>query len=125
MCFGSKAGVVKSYYVEKEGVTVIAGFIRNGSSGAPLSFDTTHFHIEGKEGSWLAFDSIIIDGRQFFLMEHEIYGKEAASPHSRWKLRRIWSVDGSKERGKYLACAAGCFFFYVLNSGEFLCIIKP
>ncbi len=74
----NKAGVVTSYYVEKEGFTVIAGFIRNGSSGAPLSFDTTHFHIEGKEGSWLAFDSVIIDGRQFFLMEHETYGKEAA-----------------------------------------------
>lgn len=64
--------------MEKEGFTVIAGFIRHGSSGAPLSFDTTHFHIEGKEGSWLAFDSIIIDGRQFLLMEHETYGKEAA-----------------------------------------------
>ncbi len=74
----NKAGVVMTYYVEKEGFTVIAGFIRNGSSGALVSFDTTRFHIEGKEGSWLAFDSIIIDGRQFFLMEHETYGKEAA-----------------------------------------------
>ena len=74
----NKAGVVTSYYVEKEGFTVIAGFIRNGSSGALVSFDTTHFHIKGKEGSWLAFDSVIIDGRQFFLMEHETYGKEAA-----------------------------------------------
>ncbi len=74
----NKAGVVTSYYVEKEGFAVIAGFIRNGSSSAPLSFDTTHFHIEGKEGSWLAFDSMIVDGRQFFLMEHETYGKEAA-----------------------------------------------
>ena len=74
----NKAGVVTSYYVEKEGFTVIAGFIRNGSSGALVSLDTADFHIEGKEGSWLAFDSIIIDGRQFFLMEHETYGKEAA-----------------------------------------------
>ncbi|GFI48791.1 hypothetical protein IMSAGC019_04128 [Lachnospiraceae bacterium] len=74
----NKAGVVTSYYVEKEEFTVIAGFIRYGSSSAPLSFDTTHFHIEGKEGNWLAFDSIIIDGGQFFLMEHETYGKEAA-----------------------------------------------
>ena len=74
----NKAGVVSSYYVEKDGFTVIAGFIRKGSSSALVSFDTTHFHIEGREGSWLAFDSIIIDGRQFFLMEHETYGKEAA-----------------------------------------------
>jgi len=72
----NKEGVVTSYYVEKAGFTVLAGFIRNGSSGALISFDTTDFHIEGKEGSWLAFDSIIIDGKQFFLMEHETYGRE-------------------------------------------------
>ena len=74
----NKAGVVTSYYVEKEGFTVIAGFIRKSSSGALVSLDTEDFHIEGKEGSWLAFDSMIIDGRQFFLMEHETYGKDAA-----------------------------------------------
>lgn len=74
----NREGIVTSYYVEKTGFTVIAGFIRNGSSGALVSFDTTDFHIEGKEGSWLAFDSIIIDGKQFFLMEHETYGKEMA-----------------------------------------------
>lgn len=74
----NKEGAVTSYYVEKTGFTVIAGFIRNGSSGSLVSFDTTDFRIEGKEGSWLAFDSIIIDGKQFFLMEHEKYGKEVA-----------------------------------------------
>ena len=74
----NKGGVVTSYYVEKDGFTVIAGFIQKGSSGALVSIDTEDFHIEGKEGSWHAFDSIIIDGRQFFLMEHETYGKEVA-----------------------------------------------
>lgn len=73
------AGEVTAYYVEKEGFTVIAGFIRNGSSGALVSYDTTDFHIEGKEGSWLSYDSIIIDGKEFFLMEHTTYGKEAAN----------------------------------------------
>ena len=72
----NKGGVVTSYYVEKDGFTVITGFIQKGSSGALVSIDTSDFHIEGKEGSWHAFDSIIIDGRQFFLMEHETYGKE-------------------------------------------------
>ena len=67
-----------SYYVEKNGFIVLSGFIQNSSSDAVVSFDTTDFHIEGKEGSWLAFDSIIIDGKEFFLMEHEKYGKEAA-----------------------------------------------
>ena len=72
----NKGGVVAAYYVEKEGFTAIAGFIRPGSSGAPVSFGTSGFHIEGKEGSWHAFDSIIVDGREFFLMEHEAYGKD-------------------------------------------------
>ena len=74
----NKGGVVTSYYVEKDGFTVITGFIQKGSSGALVSIDTADFHIEGKEGSWHAFDSIIIDGRQFFLMEHKTYGKEVA-----------------------------------------------
>lgn len=74
----NKEGVITSYYVEKEGFIVIVGFIRNGSSSTLISFDTTDFHIEGKEGSWLAFDSIIIDGKEFFLMEHTTYGSDAA-----------------------------------------------
>ena len=74
----NKDGVVISYYVEKDGFTVIAGFIRKGSTGALVSIDTSDFHIEGKKGNWLAFDSIIVDGREFFLMEHETYGKEVA-----------------------------------------------
>ena len=74
----NKDGVVISYYVEKEGFTVIAVFIRKGSSGTLVSIDTEDFHIEGKKGSWLAFDSIIVDGREFFLMENKDYGKDAA-----------------------------------------------
>lgn len=75
----NQAGEVTSYYVEPEGFVTLAGFIRLGSSGALISYGTTDFHIEGKEGSWLAYDSIIIDGREFFLMEHTTYGAEAAN----------------------------------------------
>lgn len=74
----NKEGVITSYYVEKNGFIVIAGFIRIGSSSAVISLETADFHIEGKEGSWLAFDSIIIDGKEFFLMEHTTYGADAA-----------------------------------------------
>lgn len=75
----NKNGEVTAYYIEKEGFTMIAGFIRNGSCGALISYDTTDFHIKGKEGSWLAYDSIMIDGKEFFLMEHTTYGKDAAN----------------------------------------------
>ena len=49
----NSGGEVTAYYVEKEGFIVIAGFLRLGSSGALISYDTTDFHIEGKEGSCL------------------------------------------------------------------------
>lgn len=71
-------GTVTSYYVEKEGFTVIDNFICNASSGTAVSIETTGFHIQGKKGTWLAFDSIRINEKEFFLMEHENYGKEAA-----------------------------------------------
>ncbi len=75
-----REGMVISYYVEKNGFTVIENFISegSGSSGTAVSIDTTNFKIEGKAGSWLAFDSIRLEGQEFFLMEHETYGKEAA-----------------------------------------------
>lgn len=72
----NRVGAITSYYVEKDGFTILASFIRNGSSGTLISFETTDFHVEGKNGSWLTIDSMIIDGREFFLMEHEEYGAD-------------------------------------------------
>lgn len=76
----NRAGTVISYYVEKNGFTVIEDFIKkeSSSSGSAVTIDTVNFQIEGKAGSWLAFDSIRLEGKEFFLMEHETYGKEAA-----------------------------------------------
>lgn len=76
----NRAGAVISYYVEKTGFTVIEDFIKkkSSSSGPAVSIDTVNFQIKGKAGSWLAFDSIRLEGKEFFLMEHETYGKEAA-----------------------------------------------
>lgn len=74
----NKEGVVTSYYVEKNGFTVITGFIHNNASSAIVSLDTVDFHLEGKKGSWRTIDSVIVNGEEFFLMEHEKYGEEAA-----------------------------------------------
>ncbi|MDC7290413.1 YodL domain-containing protein [Blautia schinkii] len=75
----NQSGVITSYYVERDGFTVIHGFIRNISSSAIISFDTRDFCIGGKEGTWLAFDNIVINGKEFFLMEHTTYGNDAAN----------------------------------------------
>lgn len=73
-----KNGEAAVYYLEKEGFTVLDDFIRNGSSNRLISIDTTNFQIEGKEGKWLAFDNLVVEGKKFFLMEHTTYGKNAA-----------------------------------------------
>ena len=73
-----KNGEAAAYYLEKEGFTVLVDFIRNSSSNRLISLDTTNFQIEGKEGEWLAFDNLVVEGKKFFLMEHTTYGKNAA-----------------------------------------------
>ena len=73
-----KNGDAAAYYLEKEGFTVLVDFIRNSSSNMLISLDTTNFQIEGKEGKWLAFDNLVVEGKKFFLMEHTTYGKNAA-----------------------------------------------
>ena len=35
--------------------------------------ETENYQIDGKKGNWIATDTIIIDGKQFYLMEHQIY----------------------------------------------------
>lgn len=41
-------------------------------------FDTTeNYQIDGKKGNWIATDTIIINGKQFYLMEHQVYRDQA------------------------------------------------
>ena len=75
----NRSGVVTSYYVEKEGFTEIAGFFSGTPSGTPVTIQTDHLKVDGKEGTWVACDSVLVDGIEFFLMEHETYGGEAAN----------------------------------------------
>ena len=39
--------------------------------------ETENYQIDGKKGNWIATDTIIIDGKQFYLMEHQIYRNQA------------------------------------------------
>ena len=117
----NSGGETTAYYVEKEGFVVLAGFLRLGSSSALISYDTTDFHIEGKEGSWLAYDSIIIEGREFFLMEHSVYGAQAANVVldsegklcRRWRRKKKWSGEGNKKEEDALSGGQASSFFLV------------
>lgn len=74
----NKAGVVISYYVDGEGFAVIPGFLHNISPGTEISIESTGCRVDGKNGTWHAIDSLIVDGQEFFLMEHDTYGSAGA-----------------------------------------------
>ena len=74
----TKEGVSTAYYVDKGGLVVIPGFFRSSSSTALLTMDTEGFQMEGRKGSWMAADETIIDGKHFFLLASEKYGRSAA-----------------------------------------------
>ena len=74
----NKGGVVISYYVNGEGFAVIPGFIHNISPGTEISMESAGCKVDGKNGSWHAIDSLIVDGQEYFLMEHDTYGPAGA-----------------------------------------------
>ena len=74
----NKEGVVISYYVDGKRFVVIPGFIHNISPRTEISVETAGFQIDGKNGTWHAADSLIVDGQEFFLMEHDTYGSAGA-----------------------------------------------
>ena len=39
--------------------------------------ETENYQIDGKKGNWIATDTIIINGKQFYLMEHQVYRDQA------------------------------------------------
>jgi len=73
----NKDGVVSAYYVDKAELFTIAGFIRLNSSGTLVTIDTRDFLAEGYDGSWVATDEVIVDGRQFFLLENQTLKRES------------------------------------------------
>lgn len=72
----NRNGEISCYYVDENYLQYLAGFIRINSSGALITIDTENYRIDGKKGNWIATDTIIIDGRQFFLMEHQVYREQ-------------------------------------------------
>ena len=68
----NKNGEIICYYVDENYPQYLAGFIRINTSGALMNYQ-----IDGKKGNWIATDTIIINGKQFYLMEHQVYRDQA------------------------------------------------
>ena len=69
-------GEVYCYYVNEDYLQLLSGFIRLNPSGTLVTLDTENYRISGKTGNWMATDDIIIDGKQFYLMEHQEYHRQ-------------------------------------------------
>lgn len=74
----TKEGVSTAYYVDKGGLVVIPGFFHSPSSTALITIDAEGFQVEERQGSWMAADETVIDGKHFFLLVSEKYGRGAA-----------------------------------------------
>lgn len=74
----NRNGEISCYYLDEDYPQYLAGFIRLNTSGALVTMDTKNYQIDGKKGNWIAADTVIIDGKQFYLMEHQEYGNQAS-----------------------------------------------
>lgn len=71
-------GEATAYYVNKDNFVVLSDFLKIASSEGGITKDTVEYKIEGKGGTWYVVDYLLLEGREFFLMEHEQYGKDVA-----------------------------------------------
>lgn len=72
----NKQGVTTAYYIDGNTFIALTGFFKSAASGTLVSMESTGYHIEGKSGTWMAVDEIIVDGSHFLLMENEKYGTQ-------------------------------------------------
>ena len=71
-------GETIAYYVNKNSFVVVPDFMRIPSSSGGLTKNTAGYEISGKGGTWEVVDYILMEGKNFFLMEHEQHGKDVA-----------------------------------------------
>ncbi len=73
-----KEGELSCYYVDEERPWRITGFIQLNPTWAVISMDTQDYEVVGKKGKWKTVDTLIIDGKQYYLLEHQEYGSQVS-----------------------------------------------
>ena len=92
----NQAGVTQYYYLEQTGFIRLPEFIQPSSQSSEadsqksmgaagfggdariITLRTTDYLLKGRKGLWLAEDMLLVDGRPFFLLQHQDYGNDAA-----------------------------------------------
>jgi hypothetical protein len=73
------AGDTKAYYIDKNDFIILDGFLKKvEGTGNALAMDMEGVVIDGKAGTWTVIDVTTVEEQDFFLMEHEKYGSQAA-----------------------------------------------
>lgn len=70
-------GEVTAYYIDEQGPHKLAGFLTVKAEGTVISPDTMNYQMEGYQGKWRVVDYMIIDGKQFYLMEHQEFHEQS------------------------------------------------
>ena len=71
--------VMTTYYVNKDTFIEITDFMKvTSSESGGLTKDPVGYEIEGKDGTWEVVDYLLVEGKNYFLMEHEQYGTNVA-----------------------------------------------
>ena len=71
-------GEISCFYLSDDHPRRISGFIRMNSTGSVISMDTKDYKIDGYSGNWKVTDNIIMDEKQFYLLEHQEFWEQAA-----------------------------------------------
>lgn len=69
----------KFFYVDKEELVEFGGFMDADAAGNTVVYMVPNYQIDGKTGTWLPYDSEVVEGVCFFMMRNE-QRKDTASP---------------------------------------------
>lgn len=69
----------KFFYVNKEELIEFGGFMDADAAGNTVVYMVPNYQIDGKTGTWLPYDSEVVEGVCFFMMRNE-QRKDAVSP---------------------------------------------
>lgn len=87
----NREGVLSAYYVNNLGFQELPDFLPQLAAtehlreneelyptAGPITMDSKEIEVEGHEGTWHPVDVQEVNGRQFFLLEHDAYGNSVA-----------------------------------------------
>ena len=73
----TREGITAAYYVDPTRLILIPDFFCMPADGALITVDTENCPLDGRKGSWMTVDSMMIDHRLYFLMQSMDYGRDA------------------------------------------------